>query len=428
MNGKIDFKGRTFKWRTSFPDSFKFECLKCAYCCGIHYPTLREDEALKIRRITGLKLQDFIEPAFMPVSINDPYQYQIKKDESGVCVFLDKKTRLCRIHRDKPLICRTWPFQIMFRYPEIVVDVFYSCYAIASGKARRFRTEFSIEDLIKEMVECNADLFLQAMRLQKTFQEKYLVSLDDETAKLVCWDFIVERGIEDFNPFNFKALISSYQKKVSKSKYYSVLNLANVEDLISELEEERLPKKVDKESLQRWIKTLHLGYLKVQRNPLRRWGGIDFTSEETYKLLADKEGFYFKYRTRERRIPLSELKEKPLSREAEEFIKEYLKYTGRRRLESEYAEYISVLFLEKRILPSLTSIQLQFLDRIVDLLYLCSLILASRNGHEIIELQDVGEAVLITEPSYVNTLRDTIERLIKTPEMIKPSFTDKFLT
>ena len=223
----------------------------------MHYPTLREDEALKIRRITGLKLQDFIEPAFMPVSINDPYQYQIKKDESGVCVFLDKKTRLCRIHRDKPLICRTWPFQIMFRYPEIIIDVFYSCYAISSGKAKRFKTDFSIEGLIKEMIEGNADLFLQTMNLQKTFQEKYLISLDDESAKRVCWDFIVEKGLEDFNPFNFKALISSFQKRVGESRYYSVLNLANVEDLVSELEESYQPKRVSEENLQKWIKTLH---------------------------------------------------------------------------------------------------------------------------------------------------------------------------
>ncbi|RJS81832.1 YkgJ family cysteine cluster protein, partial [Candidatus Bathyarchaeota archaeon] len=328
-----------------------------------------------------------------------------------------KKTRLCRIHRDKPLICRTWPFQIMFRYPEIIIDVFYSCYAISSGKAKRFKTDFSIEGLIKEMIEGNADLFLQTMNLQKTFQEKYLISLDDESAKRVCWDFIVEKGLEDFNPFNFKALISSFQKRVGESRYYSVLNLANVEDLVSELEESYQPKRVSEENLQKWIKTLHSGYLRVQENPLRRWGGIDFTSEETYKLLAYKKGFYFKYRSHKRRVPLSRLKEKPLSREAKEFVKEYLIYTGRRRLEAEYAEYISILFLERKILPSLTSIHLQFLDRASDLLYLCSLILASRNEHEVIESQDVREAVLIMEPSYLNTLRDTINRLVKTSEI-----------
>jgi len=93
-----------------FPKNIRFECQRCARCCGDTTERKRnilllESEVRQISSVTGLEATKFSNPS----SGTEPYRYVMKKKEKR-CTFL--KGIDCQIYPHRPLICRFYPFSL----------------------------------------------------------------------------------------------------------------------------------------------------------------------------------------------------------------------------------------------------------------------------------------------------------------------------
>ena len=96
--------------KLSYPKNIRFECQRCAKCCGDTLERKRnilllEPEAGQISAVTKLEPAEFSNPS----SGTAPYRYVMNKKE-GKCIFL--KSTDCHIYPHRPLICRFYPFSL----------------------------------------------------------------------------------------------------------------------------------------------------------------------------------------------------------------------------------------------------------------------------------------------------------------------------
>ena len=95
----------------TYPRNVRFECTRCALCCGdtkvrARHILLLKKEAHKISETTSKLVEDF---AFR-IEGHEPYVYEMRKGISGKCVFLEKDD--CTIYASRPLVCRYYPFEL----------------------------------------------------------------------------------------------------------------------------------------------------------------------------------------------------------------------------------------------------------------------------------------------------------------------------
>jgi Fe-S-cluster containining protein len=91
-----------------YPKNIRFECQRCAKCCGDTPERKRkvlmlEREVEQISEITNLKPEEFS----TSTARSGPYRYTMRKQEAK-CVFL--KSTVCQIYNHRPLLCRFFPF------------------------------------------------------------------------------------------------------------------------------------------------------------------------------------------------------------------------------------------------------------------------------------------------------------------------------
>jgi Fe-S-cluster containining protein len=94
-----------------YPKRARFECVKCALCCGdtedkVRAILLLKSEACSILERTLMGIHEFAEE----IQSREPYVYRMRKTENGKCIFL--KENSCSIYQIRPLICRFYPFQL----------------------------------------------------------------------------------------------------------------------------------------------------------------------------------------------------------------------------------------------------------------------------------------------------------------------------
>jgi Fe-S-cluster containining protein len=97
----------------AYPNNLKFECNKCAICCGdtkekTRHILLLDSETMEIAQKTALPTAEFS----FEIADNQPYSREMKKGQDGKCVFL--KDNACTIYGFRPLICRFYPFELKF--------------------------------------------------------------------------------------------------------------------------------------------------------------------------------------------------------------------------------------------------------------------------------------------------------------------------
>jgi len=115
-----------------YPKKVRFECQRCAQCCGDsshrgRNVLLLESEVRQISNKTGLRPLSF---ASRSLRIQ-PYRYRMKK-RNGKCIFLDGKA--CRIYNIRPLICRFYPFSLKMGDNGYRFEVSEECPGIGLGE------------------------------------------------------------------------------------------------------------------------------------------------------------------------------------------------------------------------------------------------------------------------------------------------------
>lgn len=133
-----------------YPKHIRFQCEKCALCCGDTERRVRriltlKIEAERISKETAKDIDDFAEK----VEGFEPYVCEVKKTEDGRCVFLRDKS--CSIYEKRPLVCRFYPFQLQnIRNNRYVFTYTDECPCI--GKGPRPKRSF-FEDLFSKFNE-----------------------------------------------------------------------------------------------------------------------------------------------------------------------------------------------------------------------------------------------------------------------------------
>ena len=95
--------------RVRYLKNVRFECQRCARCCGDtphrgRNILLLEEEVRNISKLTGMKISEFTVEAKWGA-----YTHRIKK-RNGKCPFLNGKA--CKVYNHRPLVCRLYPFSI----------------------------------------------------------------------------------------------------------------------------------------------------------------------------------------------------------------------------------------------------------------------------------------------------------------------------
>ena len=99
--------------RTNFayPKNVRFQCTRCALCCGdtearARHILLLKKEAESICKTASRPVEDFA----CRTEGYEPYVYEMRKSTSGRCLFLEEDA--CTIYASRPLVCRYYPFEL----------------------------------------------------------------------------------------------------------------------------------------------------------------------------------------------------------------------------------------------------------------------------------------------------------------------------
>jgi Fe-S-cluster containining protein len=136
--------------RFEFPKDVRFECSRCALCCGDTEAKQRtilllRSEAERISRTASKKASEFAHRKRGA----EPYAYAMRKKADGKCVFL--ADNLCTIYGIRPLICRFYPFRLDNpSNGEYVFSVTQECPGV--GKGRQFKRRY-FDALFAEFAE-----------------------------------------------------------------------------------------------------------------------------------------------------------------------------------------------------------------------------------------------------------------------------------
>lgn len=94
-----------------YPENVRFQCTRCTKCCGDTPTKTRHIIMIDVeaRRICEATLQSIVTFAHR-IEGRTPYVYEIRKNQTGKCVFLNKDS--CTVYALRPLVCRFYPFKL----------------------------------------------------------------------------------------------------------------------------------------------------------------------------------------------------------------------------------------------------------------------------------------------------------------------------
>lgn len=124
-----------------YPRNVRFQCLRCALCCGdtterVRRILLLEAETRRIAQAIRKPIEEFA----MRIEGHAPYVYEmIKTVEEGKCVFLEKKE--CTVYPMRPLICRFYPFELKI-VGNAKREFFFTKECLGIGKGERLTKSY----------------------------------------------------------------------------------------------------------------------------------------------------------------------------------------------------------------------------------------------------------------------------------------------
>ena len=91
-----------------YANGLQFECQECGGCCSgaPGYVWVSDDEIQQLADLFGILFDEF-EAKFVREVGN---RKSLIEYPNGDCVFFDRFHLNCKIYRDRPVQCRTWPF------------------------------------------------------------------------------------------------------------------------------------------------------------------------------------------------------------------------------------------------------------------------------------------------------------------------------
>jgi Fe-S-cluster containining protein len=129
-----------------YPKNLRFECNRCAICCGNtkeknRHILLLESEAQEIQEQTKLDITVFCSK----LPDKQPYIFEMKLSNDK-CFFLKPDDGYCSIYNYRPLICRFYPFELKFDETQqtYVFTATSECPVLNQGGKRLTQIDFKL--------------------------------------------------------------------------------------------------------------------------------------------------------------------------------------------------------------------------------------------------------------------------------------------
>ncbi len=129
------------KPRFELAPDVRFRCSRCGDCCRTWNVMLGPGEAAALRRLNWTGRVERLagaEPARKVRQAGTPERERLRRRADGSCVYLGEADQ-CLVHehfggREKPLLCRLYPFGFYPMGERIGVDVSFACRAVSRGE------------------------------------------------------------------------------------------------------------------------------------------------------------------------------------------------------------------------------------------------------------------------------------------------------
>ena len=123
-----------------------YHCIKCGFCCDA--PTVTKKD---LANIAGYLKIPFVEVLKRYVKFFNGYIGELREIK-GKCIFLDQKTKKCKIYKVRPLVCRLRPYSVQIRNGKLTLtyDVWFLryCRGLYLGEGRVDEEYFRYAELV----------------------------------------------------------------------------------------------------------------------------------------------------------------------------------------------------------------------------------------------------------------------------------------
>ena len=115
-----------------YDEGIKFSCQRCGHCCTSEgYVFITQEDLDNLMNNEGFSLEDLKNHYFSTFR-----GYTVLRDNaSGACIFWDNEIKGCKIYKNRPVQCRTYPFwKINFKQQSDFEREEKECPGIGQGK------------------------------------------------------------------------------------------------------------------------------------------------------------------------------------------------------------------------------------------------------------------------------------------------------
>jgi uncharacterized protein len=116
-----------------YKDGLRFECTGCGDCCSgaPGFVWVNKEEIAALAAEMDLSEAEFESRYVREIGVRK----SLKELKNYDCVFLDTKTRKCKVYNARPRQCRTWPFWVStVRSPETWAATCQVCPGSGTGR------------------------------------------------------------------------------------------------------------------------------------------------------------------------------------------------------------------------------------------------------------------------------------------------------
>lgn len=379
--GTVEINNKLINWQTTFDQSLKFKCIRCGLSCIGTEVQVTDKEIEKIKEVSN---KEFYEEYTTPFGNK---RKRLKKI-GNKCIFLDDNLN-CTIYPNRPLLCREYPFKILFTAKNnAVIDMTSHCGCM-------IRKEFTRENQV-DFGELVKDHYLNAQDDTKDLEffngivRTVKENLDSHEAVKKCWNLIIDKLV---SPLELCALIVNFQQAREELKK---LNFSNVDYYIaSALKKDYLETDWDE-----FMKKF-LSKISADKN---NFIGLEPQNLRKYNLIIENNIFEFKYYYTNEKVSfsLNEIQRRIITQQGTEILKDYLKKFWDRAVTS-YDFYLAMDYIREKTgtYPASIIIQLDALRFALHCFEFFLHIISEKNKHEDITAEDVNETILLLDGAFL---------------------------
>ena len=388
--GTVEINNRIINWHTTFGQSVKFKCIRCGLSC---IGTEVQVSSPEIERIKSVSDKDFYEEY---TTVYGTKKKRLKKIDNK-CIFLDNNLN-CTIHQNRPLLCREYPFKVLFTSKNnAVIDMTYHCGCIIKQEFTK-ENEIDFGELVKEHY-LNAKEDTGDLELFQGIVENVKSALDSPLAVQQSMGIIIGNLV---SPIETCALILNFQKARNG---IAKLNSSNVSKFIdSALDLRYLEIEWDD-----FIRKFYQRILSEKNN----FVGLEPSTLRKYKLILrdDKCEFSYYYSEQREIVRLDSMQRKIISKSGLGVLKGFLLRFWDRAVTS-YDFYLAMDYLREKcgFYPPSIIVQLDAMRFALHCFEFFLHIIAEKNKHDEIGEEEINEAILLLDGAFLTVTGSIIPK------------------